>query len=341
MSNNEERIKSEYRKRHSGGSSKRIRNLERQVGMLWVLFFIIIVGVVVGLIHNFNGKIEAKHIKYVNILSDEIKFDADAALTQTILDNYMSYLHKAYILYGTYPNYEYYKISNNVARNEYDWSKDFYVDEGKLYYNYYKDGKALGKPGIDVSEFQKEIDWEKVKGTGMQVAIIRLGYRGYGKGTIVKDARYEENIKGATDVGLETGVYFFSAAINRDEGIEEANYCIENLQGKKITQPVIIDTEYVYEDAEARSNVISVEDRTAAVVGFCETIEAAGYTPMIYASQDQFIKYLDIDQIGKWDFWLAAYDTPFFPYHTEGYQYAPSGYVDGVDTLVDLNVWMR
>ena len=97
----------------------------------------------------------------------------------------------------------------------------------------------------------------------------------------------------------------------------------------------------IFEDDSARSNNITVEDRTAAVVGFCETVEAAGYTPMIYASRDQFIKYLDIDAIGKWEFWLAAYDTPVFPYHTEGYQYTPYGYVDGIPTQVDLDVWMR
>ena len=126
-----------------------------------------------------------------------------------------------------------------------------------------------------------------------------------------------------------------------EEGQEEAKFVLEMLNKRKLKQPVVIDTEYVFENDGARSNNISNKDRTDAVVGFCETIEAAGYTPMIYASRDQFIKYLDIDRIGKWEFWLAAYDTPVFPYHTEGYQYTPYGYVDGIDTQVDLDVWMR
>ena len=76
-------------------------------------------------------------------------------------------------------------------------------------------------------------------------------------------------------------------------------------------------------------------------MGFCETIKAAGYTPMIYASRDQFIFNLDIDAIGDYEFWLACYDTPNFPYHSEGYQYTPYGLVSGIEGNVDLDVWMR
>ena len=258
-----------------------------------------------------------------------------------IEDNYLKYLNKAYVLIGTYPECEYYKISANVTRNEFDWSKDFYVNDKGLYYTYYKDGVDSGRVAIDVSEFQKTIEWDKVKAAGIDIAIIRAGYRGYGTGEIHGDSMASTNLSGAAEAGLETGVYFFSAAINRDEGVAEAQYCLDLVKDYDIKQPIVIDTEMVFEDDSARSNNITVEDRTAAVVGFCETIEAAGYTPMIYASRDQFIKYLDVDAIGKWEFWLAAYDTPVFPYHTEGYQYTPYGYVDGIPTQVDLDVWMR
>ena len=320
----------------------RKRQVKKQQIILWLFFGVIAIGAVIGLVNGIEDKRLGTPLDSSVIFDETISFDADQNVKQAIEDNYIKYLNMAYVLIGDYPDCEYYKISANVTRNEYNWAEDFYVDDGKLYYNYYKDGQAKGKPGIDVSEFQHDIDWEKVKATGMQVAIIRLGYRGYGsEGKIHLDSAYEHNLDSAIEVGMETGVYFFSSAINKEEGIEEAEFCLKHVKGKKIKLPIVIDTEYVFEDEGARSNDISVEDRTAAVVGFCETIEAAGYTPMVYASRDQFVKYLDIDQIGKWQFWLASYDTPVFPYHTEGYQYSPYGLVDGIETQVDLNVWMN
>ncbi|HBZ02487.1 MAG TPA: Lyzozyme M1 (1,4-beta-N-acetylmuramidase) [Lachnospiraceae bacterium] len=322
--------------------TKRQKQVRKEHIILWMFFGVIALGAIIGLLNSINNKVKAVPLDSSVIFDEVIPFDADPNVAQAVEDNYVRYLHMAYVLIGEYPDCEYYKISANVSRNDYNWAEDFYVDDGKLYYNYYKDGKALGKPGIDVSEFQHDIDWDKVKATGMQVVMIRLGYRGYGsEGKIHLDSAFEKNLDAANKVGMETGVYFFSSAINKEEGIEEAEFCLKHLKEKKIKLPVVIDTEYVFEEENARANNISVEDRTAAVVGFCETIEAAGYTPMIYASRDQFIKYLDIDQIGNWQFWLASYDTPEFPYHTEGYQYSPYGLVDGIETQVDLNVWMK
>ena len=319
----------------------REKQVKWQMRVIWFLFGAMVMCAIGGIIYKVKHRVKATQLDIMSIVDSELYFDADPNIKNVIEDNYLKYLNKAYVLIGTYPDCEYYKISANVTRNDYNWENDFYVDEGKLYYNYYKDGKAAGKVAIDVSEHQGEIDWKAVSGVGIKVAMLRIGYRGYGTGAIKLDEYFESYYKGATKAGLSVGVYFFSEAINRQEGIEEAKFCLEHVKGKKIDQPIVIDTEYVFEDETARANEISVEDRTAAVVGFCETIEAAGYTPMIYASRDQFVKYLDIDQIGKWDFWLAAYDTPVFPYHTEGYQYSPYGYVDGIETQVDLNVWMR
>ncbi|MBR6404143.1 MAG: Lyzozyme M1 (1,4-beta-N-acetylmuramidase) [Eubacterium sp.] len=271
-----------------------------------------------------------------------VEYLANPNMPQISEDNYVRYLAKAYILIGEYPDCEYFKISANVAKNDYNWNEDFHTKDGGKYWYRFKDGKPVGKIAIDVSEFQKKIKWKKVKKAGVDIAIIRVGFRGYGsEGKLLEDEFAKKNLDGAEKAGLETGVYFFSSAINKDEGIEEAKFVLDILKGRKLKQPVIIDTEYVAEYEEARANSISVEDRTDAVVAFCETIEAAGYTPMIYASRDQFVKYLDIERIGKWEFWLAAYDPPIFPYHTEAYQYTPGGQVDGIETDVDLDVWMR
>lgn len=323
----------------------------RKIKMLWIFAGGLLAGLLLGLLVKLFRPNPGLPIDVNKIVSKEIYFKVDRIeglgdqfqdMSSFVGDNYLKYLNKAYILLGEYPGCEMVKISPNVARNDIDWATEFYNAENELYFRRFKDGQAIGKIGIDVSEFQKNIDWEKVKGAGVEVAIVRVGYRGYGESAkLVEDSYASTNISGAQAVGIDTGVYFFSAAINREEGIEEAQFVIDRIGGYNITQPVIIDTERIGEGSGARADEISVEDRTAAVVGFCETIEAAGYTPMIYASRDQFVKYLDIDAIGKYEFWLAAYDTTNFPYHTEGYQYTPYGLVDGIEGNVDLDVWLR
>lgn len=281
-------------------------------------------------------------LKWKGVLSSTIAFDADQNIAAEIQDNYMAYLNRAYVLIGNYPDCQYVKISANVTRNDYDWEKDFYVGDGQLYKNYYRDGKAAGKVGIDVSEHQGTVDWEKVKAAGIEIAMIRVGYRGYGQeGKMVEDTMYRTNLEGAAGAGLSCGVYFFSEAVNREEGVEEANFVLDRIKGENVTRQVVIDTEYIYDDTSARANDISNADRTAAIVGFCETVKAAGYQPMIYASRDWFLLHMNIDDIGGYQFWLAAYDTPVFPYHTEGYQYSPYGYADGItENQVDLDVFM-
>ena len=326
----------------------------RRIRKVWLFVGGLIAGLLIGVLvkvmmhHNPGLPIQTS-----KIVSEKIYFNVDKIeglgeefpdMNSFVHENIRKYLNKAYIVFGDYldPNCEMFKISPNVARNDIDWGTEFYNAENELYFRRFKDGQPIGKIGIDVSEFQKNIDWERVKGAGVEVAIVRVGYRGYGESAkMVDDPTMDANLNGANSVGIETGVYFFSSAVNREEGIEEANFTLERIKGYNITQPIIIDTERIGEGSGARADEISVEDRTAAVVGFCETIEAAGYTPMIYASRDQFVKYLDIDKIGKWEFWLAAYDTPVFPYHTEAYQYTPYGLVDGIEGNVDLDVWMR
>ena len=314
--------------------------------IMWTLFVIIVTGLTTMLIRDLvsrekKGEETALHRMWSEALPETIHFKADESISEAIFDNYMKYLNQAYIVLGSYPDFLLVKISANVERNDINWEEDFKCAEGELYWKRFKDGKPTGKIAIDVSEYQHEIDWPKVKAAGVDVAVIRAGFRGYSSGEMMKDENFDVNMQGAKEAGIDTAVYFFSEAINRKEGEEEAKYVLDMIKGYDINQPIIIDTEYIFEAEDARANDISEDDRTAAVVGFCETIKAAGYTPMVYASRDQFIFYMNIDDIGDYEFWLAAYDTPVFPYHTEAYQYSPEGWVDGIEGTVDLDVWMR
>ena len=329
------------KKRKQVGLEQQVKNLRGALAFTWIIFGGIILLLVIIVLNVMSSRYKGEHREYVYSLSENIPLAGNPDIAEQSDALFLKYLNRAYIVLGTYPDCELIKISDKVAKNEIDWTTDIHVNSKGLYYSYFEGEEDRGKVGIDVSEFQHTIDWEKVSAVGIDIAMIRVGYRGYGSGNMQEDSMYKTNIEGAKEAGLSVGVYFFSSAINRDEGVEEAQFVLDRIKDYSIDQPIVIDTEYVFEDDEARANNISVEDRTAAVVGFCETIEAAGYTPMIYASRDQFIKYLDIEAIGDWEFWLAAYDTPIFPYHTEGYQYTPYGYVDGIETQVDLDVWMR
>lgn len=140
---------------------------------------------------------------------------------------------------------------------------------------YYLDGSDITSLlGVDVSVHQENIDWQKVKESGIDFAMIRLGYRGYGSGEAGLDENYAENIQGAREAGIDAGVYFFSQAITVEEAVEEANLVIESLKGLDINYPVVYDWEIIYDDT-ARTDNVSVDVLTDCCVAFCETIRNA------------------------------------------------------------------
>lgn len=219
--------------------------------------------------------------------------------------------------------------------NQYD-EECFYHEGEKMVY----DGEGYRyRLGVDVSYYQQEIDWEKVKDAGMEFAIIRLGYRGYGgSGTIKLDSRYEENMQGAKQAGLDVGVYFFAQAINEQEAIEEAEFVLQHLKEYDLEMPVVYDPETVLEDG-ARTTGISREQFTKNAIAFCETIERAGYKSMIYCNMLWQAFELDMSELTEYPIWYADYNRfPQTPYHYDIWQYTQEGTVDGIQGNVDLNI---
>ena len=265
----------------------------------------------------------------------------ESELSDLVYDNYWNFIRMSYIIVGNDPETaELYKISSNVARHNYDLERFLLSDTG--YMTYSDDNITAAKLGIDVSSYQGSIDWEAVASTEVDFVMIRLGRRGYTEGGLMLDTSYEENITGALENGLSVGVYFFSQAVSYEEGVEEAEYVLANISGYDITYPIVIDTEQVETDDDARANNITNDERTDAIVGFCETIKAAGYTPMIYANRNWYAKSLDMDRLGDYKLWLAQYaNVPGFPYLFTGWQYTSEGTVSGITGYVDLNVWME
>ncbi|MBR5596921.1 MAG: hypothetical protein IKW30_05890 [Lachnospiraceae bacterium] len=192
--------------------------------------------------------------------------------------------------------------------------------------------------GIDVSRWNEEINWNKVKDAGIKYAIIRAGYRGSVSGTLVEDCFLKKNAEGATAAGLPIGIYFFTQATTEVEAVEEASMVISLCKDYDITYPIFIDTEGA--GGDGRADELDTKTRTAICQAFCETIRSAGYQTGIYASKNWFNNNIDTSVLSDNTYiWLAEYGdgvTYDGKYHM--WQYTSSGRVLGIEGRVDLNL---
>ena len=193
--------------------------------------------------------------------------------------------------------------------------------------------------GIDVSGYQKKIDWQQVKAAGIQFAIIRVGGRGWGTaGTLYADNYAQENYLGAKEAGIQVGVYFYSQAISVEEAREEANYVLALIKDWELDYPIVYDWEYV--SAEARTAKMDARTLTDCTKAFCQTVENAGYAPMIYFNPSQSRDLLYLEELLEYPFGLAMYqNTLEYPHRVDMWQYTRTGTVPGIQGNVDINLY--
>lgn len=204
-----------------------------------------------------------------------------------------------------------------------------------------EDNRKLSKEdavlGIDISKWNKDIDFERVKEDGVKFVIIRCGYRGSKTGALVEDPYFKKNIEGATAAGLKVGIYFFTQAKTEVEGVEEASMVLSLIRNYKINYPLYIDTEGA--GGNGRADGLDKETRTLAVKAFCETIENSGFNAGIYASKNWFEDNLDMEKLKGYQIWLAQYSKePTYKGEYGMWQYTSAGTVDGIGGRVDLNL---
>ncbi len=232
-------------------------------------------------------------------------------------------------------------IYANVARNTYD--KSCFTKDSNGWIHYDK-GSFSAPAGVDVSAWQKEIDWNRVRQAGFDFAIIRVGGRGYGSaGNTYLDSYYRQNIEGAQAAGLDVGVYFFSQAVNPTEAVEEAEILLRAIDGYELQYPVVYDWENVNSSSSrTRNAVLSSIDTTACALAFCRRVEQAGYTPVIYFNSYIGLLCYDVSRLTAYDFWYAGYNsTPGFYYDFRIWQYTSTGKVPGISGSADLNLCLR
>lgn len=214
---------------------------------------------------------------------------------------------------------------------------NFTSDSTFKYYS--ENGRPASTEGIDISSYSGDIDWERVKESGVDFVMIRIGGRGYGdEGALYPDERAIEYITDAKSAGLKVGGYFFSQAINTDEAVEEADYVKSILGDIKLDYPVAYDWEIIKDD-DARTDNVTAAETTACARAFCDRIKELGYKPMIYSpSRELYFKY-DLSQLADIDIWYCEYaDVPNFYYQFSMWQYSSTATVDGIEGAVDLNI---
>ncbi|MBQ4030429.1 MAG: glycoside hydrolase family 25 protein [Bacilli bacterium] len=187
--------------------------------------------------------------------------------------------------------------------------------------------------GIDVSSWQKEIDWELVKESGIDFVMIRCGYRNLTNDDILIDPRFEYNISEANRLDIPVGVYFYSTARDEKEVLEEASFVLHTIKDYDITYPVVYDFE-LYN--QKRMEGISASEINDNAIRFLEYMSEHGYRGMIYSNRNYLNKVWDIELFDNYKFWLAQYDGELMIEH-DMIQYSDKGTIPGISVNVDLN----
>lgn len=196
----------------------------------------------------------------------------------------------------------------------------------------YKNDKT--KIGIDVSRWQGDIDFEKIKEAGVEFIFMRIGVESKQGEEIGMDSKFKQNLKRAKDVGLDVGVYLYSIALTPDVARSHAEWVLKVLDGEKLALPIVFDWENFNKWNEYK---LSFHDINTIADTFIETVEKAGYEGMLYSSKF----YLENIWENKNDYpvWLAHYtDKTNYQGKYKFWQMCNDGVIDGINGDVDIDI---
>lgn len=202
--------------------------------------------------------------------------------------------------------------------------------------------------GIDVARYQGVIDWQQVAASGVQFAMIRVGYRTQTGGEICEDSTAKYNMQEATKNGIKIGTYFFSTAINDAEAVEEADWTADYISRYQVTYPVAYNCEGFHSEGN-RQYGLDKTVRSNAALAFLNRISERGYTPMFYAAKNEMEGDKDWNTsaiAGKYKIWVSQYPSVPFPGTEKSsyggshdmWQYTNRGTIPGIPKSVDMNV---
>ncbi len=210
------------------------------------------------------------------------------------------------------------------------------IDGVQYYFN--ADGSLGSSLVIDVSRYNGSIDWNSVKASGINYAMIRVGYRGYETANLVLDSRFHENMSQAIAAGVKVGAYIVTQAVDTTEAVEEASFIVSACSGYNISLPLAIDVESAG-GGSGRGDKISSSQRTAVVNAFAQTVRSCGYSAVVYANKDWMNNRMYAGNISC-NVWLAQYrDTCNYTGPFSMWQFTDKARVNGISGYVDMSVW--
>lgn len=190
--------------------------------------------------------------------------------------------------------------------------------------------------GVDVSQNNGEIDWDKVYKAGIRFVMLRAGFRGAITGDIIIDEQFSDNATKAARAGLEVGAYFFSQAVTEKEAVEEASALLKCCEQKTITYPLAIRVDQA--GGFGRADSLEADYRTEVAEAFLKTIENSGQQACIYASSNWLQTNLDAKKIEKYVVWMSQLSkTPTDEFVFDMWQYTTKGKVPGIDGEVSIS----
>ena len=300
------------------------RNRRRAIRPEWIL------GILAGLCALVLGAVLVVSLPYMKPLEEDPEALPDRRAEAVVLPERPRETILEPTISGTEPEHP----TIPPERNPYD-RYDFQYNR----HNYLLLQNVKSYAGVDVSAYQGDIDWVKVKQSGIEFAIIRLGYRGYESGKLVEDTYAKSNLEKAKEAGLRVGAYFFSQALSIQETDQEIAYMLEILGDIRLDMPIVLDWEIPADNA--RTANMDARTLTDIQRHFCGQMRRKGYEPMVYFNWHQSENLYYLSELEDYGFWLALYqDRMTYPWRVEMWQWTDKAKVPGIAGPVDLNVYM-
>lgn len=281
---------------------------------------------------------KSERIAAVNVTDDEERLEGimqSLESGKSVLQTLRNYYPGQLVIYKNNA-YEFVPVDSSLKTNNFAPDKVRKNSDGSWGY---ADGDLKVIKGIDVSAHQGEIDWKKVAATNVDFAMIRAVYRGYESGKLMEDEKFRTNLEEAQANGIDTGVYIFTQAINKNEVDEEISKLNGLLGAYELQYPVVVDIEDISGSTE-RIEQLGKTELTELIEYYCEQLKKNGYTPMLYLNIYSALNMIDLKKFEDIDKWFAVYDSDFYyPYAYKMWQYKDTGKVDGIEGNVDLNLY--
>lgn len=185
--------------------------------------------------------------------------------------------------------------------------------------------------GIDVSIWQGDIDWPRVRKAGIQNVMIRAS------AWLSEDKKFRAHIEGALAAGLDVGAYHYSYAVNASEAAQEAEYFLNAIRPYRLTLPAAFDFE------DQKQMPLSPRESTDIVKTFCDALEKEKYYCVLYTFASWMGSKFIQDEVGRYDKWVAhiEVDKPAYDGAYGIWQYSHRGQVDGISGNVDFNIFYK